>query len=395
MTALRVAHLATVDSTLRFLLLPQMVYLRDHGYEVTAISRPGPWVADLEAAGIRHIGWAHATRAWRPSADARAFVELLGILRQERFDLLHTHNPKPGIMGRLAARLARIPNVVNTVHGLYATPEAPAARKTSVLSLEWLAARFSDLELFQSEEDLRWARRIRLVRPGRSLLLGNGVDLSLFDRAAVANGRREALRAGFGIPPSATVVGTVGRIVAEKGYREYIAAARAIRDSVPGTVFMAVGDRDRDKADSLPESEISDARSHVVFTGWRTDVRDLMGIMDVFVLASWREGVPRSAIEAAAMGLPLVLTDIRGCREVARDGVEGILVPPRDSNGLGDAIARLVAEPEVRVRMGAAARARAEERFDERQIHERIATCYRALTQGDGLVGRPESPTFT
>ena len=122
-TGNRIVHVATVDLTLRFLLLPQLVALRDAGFDVATISAPGPWVADIEAEGIRHIPWHHATRAWDPREDILAFRELLSIFRRERFDLVHTHNPKPGVMGRVAARLCGVPHVANTVHGFYATPE--------------------------------------------------------------------------------------------------------------------------------------------------------------------------------------------------------------------------------------------------------------------------------
>ena len=103
MTA-KVAHVTTVDLTLRFLILQQLRRLREEGFEVVGISAPGPWVGELEAEGIRHIPWTNATRAWDPASDARAFAELVGIFRRERFDLVHTHNPKPGVIGRIGGQ---------------------------------------------------------------------------------------------------------------------------------------------------------------------------------------------------------------------------------------------------------------------------------------------------
>jgi glycosyltransferase involved in cell wall biosynthesis/ribosomal protein S18 acetylase RimI-like enzyme len=388
----RVAHVATVDLTVRFLLLPQLRRLRNHGYEVTAISAPGPWTAGLEGEGIRHIPWRHATRSWDPAADARAFAELVSILRRERFDLVHTHNPKPGVLGRMAARVAGVPVVVNTVHGLYATRTDRLARKMAVLALESLAARLSDLELYQSEEDLAWARRIGLVRPGRNELLGNGTDLSTFDPAAVSAEGVAALRAELGIPEEALVVGTVGRLVAEKGYRELFAAARKVRAGRPEVRFVALGAHEPNKADAIAPGEVRAAARDVIFAGWRDDLPAFLASVDVFVLASWREGMPRSAIEAAAMGKPLVLTDIRGCREVVRDGVEGLLVPPRNPVRLAGAIERLLSDPSLRARLGAAARARARERFDERRVTDTIVDRYQVLLRGRGPVGARPGP---
>jgi glycosyltransferase involved in cell wall biosynthesis/ribosomal protein S18 acetylase RimI-like enzyme len=379
MRTLRVAHLTTTDLTLRYLLLGQLRRLSAEGYEVTGISAPGPNAAALQAEGIRHLPWRNATRSWNPVADVRALAELVALLRRERFDLVHTHNPKPGVLGRVAARLAGTPLVVNTVHGLYATPEDRLRKRAAVLGLEWLAGRCSDLELYQSEEDLAWAGRLRLARKGRSHLLGNGTDTGFFDPAQVPPERAAALRRELGLPADALVVGAVGRLVAEKGYRELFAAARAVRQADPRVRFLAVGTPDLDKADAISEAELAAAAGDVLVTGWRDDVRDLLAVMDVFVLASWREGMPRSAIEAAAMGKALVLTDIRGCREVARHDREALLVPPRDPGALAAAISRLAADPALRERLAAAARRRAVERFSEQDVAERVVAHYRRL----------------
>jgi glycosyltransferase involved in cell wall biosynthesis/ribosomal protein S18 acetylase RimI-like enzyme len=384
---IRVAHVATIDATVRYLLLGQLRRLVSEGFEVTAISAPGPWVGEIEAAGIRHLAWEGATRAWDPVADLRALRSLVRILRRERFDVVHTHNPKPGILGRVVARLTGVPCIVNTVHGLYATPEDPPVKRAIVLGLERAASRLSDLELYQSEEDLAWARRIGLVSERSSLLLGNGTDLSFFDAAAVSSDRRVSLRQDLGIAKDEHVVGTVGRLVAEKGYREFFAAARTVRRAEPRVRFLAVGGIDAAKADAIRDDEIARARADVVFTGWREDVRDLISIMDVFVLASWREGLPRSAIEAAAMGSGLVLTDIRGCREVVRHGVDGLLVPPRNQEALGRAILELVRDPELRDRLGSAARDRARSRFDEEKVASIVVDNYRQLLSRKGVTG--------
>ena len=380
----RVAHITTVDLSLRFLLLAQLRALRDEGFEVTAISAPGPWVADLEAEAIRHIPWGHATRSWDPRSDAVAFVELLRILRRERFDAVHTHNPKPGVLGRVAARAARVPVVLNTVHGLWATPEDRARRRLPVLAAEWAAARFSDLELYQSREDLAWARRRRVVGPGRSILLGNGIDLDRFHPSLRGGERRTELRAELGFGPGDVVIGTVGRMVREKGYRELFAAAQALRAQDPDARFLVVGEADPAKPDAVTAEEVLAARPHVTFTGWREDVPDLMAAMDVFVLPSWREGMPRSAIEASAAGLPLVLTDIRGCREVVSHGIEGLLVPVRRPDALADALLRLVRRPDLRERMGLAARVRAERDFDERRVASTVVAVTGALLEAAG-----------
>lgn len=366
----KVAHLCSVDMTARFLLLTQLKALKACGLDVSVICARGSWLQQVEQSGIRHIPWVRATRSWNPSKDAGAALELFWILRRERFDLVHTHNPKPGILGRIAAYVAGVPVVMNTVHGFYAQPDDHWKRRVPVMKLEKLAARFSHLELYQSKEDLEWARRLGISDDHRRAFLGNGAALETFDPAKVEADRSRLLRTELSIPQNAIVVGTVGRIVEEKGYRDLFEAIRQLRELVPELVLLAVGDLDPQKSDAIAEDEARSAGA--IVTGWRENVSELIALMDVFVLASWREGVPRSAIEAASMQKPLVLTDIRGCREVARDGKEALLVPPRDPSSLAAAILKLIRDPALGDRLASAARARALEYFDEERAAERV-----------------------
>src|SRR5262245_27158229 len=209
-----VAHLTTVDLSLRFLLMAQLRGARDVGYDVVGISAPGPWVAELEAEGIRHIPLRSSTRAADPLADARAARELWGVLRRERPTVLHTHNPKPGLYGRVLGRLARVPVVVNTVHGLYATDDDPWAKRATVYGLEAFASRFSDAELVQNPEDLALLRRLHLA--GHTRLLGNGVDLRRFDPSRWSSADRARRRSELRVDDDSIVVGIVARLVAEK-----------------------------------------------------------------------------------------------------------------------------------------------------------------------------------
>ena len=161
---MKVAHLTTADVSLRLLLFAQLCAVRDAGGEAIGISAPGPFVAELERAGIRHIPLTSSTRSSDPIADMRAARELYGILRRERVDVLHTHNPKPGLYGRVVGRLARVPVIVNTVHGLYATEDDAWTRRGPVYALEAVAARFSDAELVQNPEDLALMQRLHLTK---------------------------------------------------------------------------------------------------------------------------------------------------------------------------------------------------------------------------------------
>jgi len=380
--SLTVAHLTTVDVSLRFLLLAQLRAVRDAGGVAIGISAPGPHVPALEREGIRHIPLSSSTRSADPRADLRAARELYAVLRRERVDVLHTHNPKPGVYGRVVGRLARVPIVVNTVHGLYATEDDPWAKRLPVYSLEAAAARCSDAELYQNPEDLALAERWHLTRHAR--LLGNGVDLDRFDVRRVSDHRRRAERDALGATDDTVLVGAVGRLVAGKGYPELFEAMASL-DPQRYRLVVA-GSEDPEKADALTTTALDEARARgVVFAGHRDDVEPLYAAMDLFVLASHREGFPRAAMEAAAMSRAAVATDIRGCRQVVDGGRTGLLVPPRDPPALAAAIEQLGGDPELRRRMGGAARARAEVEFDERRVVERVHAAYLDAARRKGV----------
>jgi glycosyltransferase involved in cell wall biosynthesis len=389
----KLVHVTTVDLSLRVLLAFQLERFRDAGYDVVGVSAPGEHVEALERRGIRHVPVGSLTRRWSPGRDARALAELRHIFRRERPVIVHTHNPKSGVLGRAAARSAGVPVVVNTVHGLYTSAELGAGRRLAIGGAERIAARLSNAELFQSEEDLAYALRSRLVSPERANWLGNGVDLSRFAPARVPPAATQELRIKWGAEEDSVVVGTVGRLVREKGYREFIQAARSVRASHPDTVFVAVGPQEPDKSDRLTAEDLADARAAgVVLHGPGVDMPRLHAAFDLFVLASYREGMPRSAIEASAMARPVVATDIRGSREVVEYGVTGTLVPARNADALAGAIRTLLGDPDARAAMGAAGRRRAEERFDENAVVDRTLRVYGRLLRERGIEPPGELP---
>jgi hypothetical protein len=166
--------------SLELLLGPQLAAFAAAGYHVAGASAPGPYVEALDARGIEHIPLNHATRSMALGEDVRASRELVRLFRERRPTIVHTHNPKPGVYGRIAARLARVPVIVNTVHGLYALPEDPLVRRAAVYGLERTAATCSQVELIQNEEDVEVLRTLRIPNH-RLVLLGNGIDLARFD----------------------------------------------------------------------------------------------------------------------------------------------------------------------------------------------------------------------
>jgi glycosyltransferase involved in cell wall biosynthesis len=376
--------------SVRYLLLNQLQALRYAGYEVSGISSPGPDVPAIEAGGIRHIAVPMTRRAFTPLADLRSLRDLYRVIRQERPTVVHTHTPKAGLLGRCAAKLAGVPIIVHTSHGFLFHEKSPWHWRWVFATLERLAAHCSDLVFSVNREDVGTAIREGICAPSEIRLMGDGgigVDLSRFDPRQATQEAVTAKRKELGLADNAEVVGFVGRLVREKGLLELFAAARIVREQVPNVQFLLVGPVDTHKRDALTPDA---AREYGIadichFLGIRQDMPELYALMDCFVLPSYREGFPCSPMEASAMGVPCVVTDIRGCREAVEHGRNGLLVPLGDVPALAEAIVELLTDQEKAARMGAEGRRMALERFDERLVFERVKAEYARLLREKGL----------
>ncbi len=377
----RVAHVTTVDLSLRYLLLNQLRRIQEEGYEVFSISADGPDVTVVEAAGIPHFA-IPMTRRFTPLADLRALWSLVRVMRRERFDVVHTHTPKAGLLGQVAARLAGVPIVANTLHGFYFHDDMKPLPRRFYVWMERIAARCSDTILSQNREDIATAVAEGIASPDMLKWLGNGIDLARFDRRCLPDpAALDALRSEIGIDATAPVVGFVGRLVEEKGILDLLQAAKAVVEVVPKAQFLIVGPYDEEKPDALrPDiAERYGVAANCHFVGMRDDMPELYGLMDVLVLPSYREGFPRAPMEASAMGVPAVVTDIRGCREAVEHGVNGLLFPVGDTGSLAQSLIDLLQDDERRKRMGVAGRRIAEERFDEQKVFDRVLSEYERL----------------
>lgn len=367
--SLRIAHLTTVDMSLALLLETELRVDLEAGHEVIGISSPGRYVERVEQIGVRHVPIPSLTRAWDLRSDLRAARELWRAIRTLDLDVLHTHNPKTGVIGRALGRLAGVPVVVNTCHGLWAGPTDGRAKRAVVLAVEAFAAQLSHAELYQNADDRRalaWA-----VRDRKAEVVGNGVDLERFRFDPAGRAR---LRAEWGVGDDEVLIGGVGRLVAEKGIKELAVAAEALQAEAR---FVWVGPADDEKAD-----RITHGLPGIELVGERSDMPAVYSALDVFVLPSHREGFSRSAMEAAACGRAMVLSDIRGCREIGEHDKHLLLVPPRDAATLTAAIKTLVDDPDRRSQMGSAAVERALSAFDQRRVAARSLATYRRVLSG-------------
>jgi glycosyltransferase involved in cell wall biosynthesis len=374
---MRVIHITSSDMSLRYLLLDQLLYLQGRGHEVSGVSAGGPWIEAVRAAGIP-VTTIPLTRQVTPFQDMRSLGRLVATFVRQRPDVIHTHTPKATLLGQWAARAAGVPHRVHTIHGLYFPGHMRPETRWRYLWLERAQMAPAHLVLSQNEEDVATVARERIFDPRRVRYIGNGIDIERFHPRNRGADRVARMRATLGIPATHTVVGMVGRMTGEKGYREYFKAAAIVRASNPAVTFLAIGPNEPWKPDAISEADAVALGLHdgLLALGHREDMAELYAAMDVLVLPSHREGFPRAPMEAAATGLPVIVSDERGCRATVVDGESGLLVPLRDPASLADAIQRLVVDPALRTRMGLRGRELALERFDQRLVFERVAQAY-------------------
>ena len=368
--SLRVCQLCAVDFTLKHLLMPLVEGMQEKGWNVTSVCSDGQYVAALRQQGYRHFPISISRDIYDVSSHVRSVWLLYRLFRRERFDVLHVHTPIAALLGRIAGRLARVPLVIYTAHGFYFHDEMPKFKYRFYVLVEKLSGRWTDLLFTQSSEDAQVAVAEGIATRSRVVDIGNGVNAELFDPAS--DGRKLRVRMDLGIPAEAFVVGVVSRLVREKGLVEFLEAAVELGKSFPNAHFLLVGERLSSDHDASIEGALQAAQkqlgSRLAAVGYRADVSDLLGAMDVFCLPSYREGMPRSIIEAMMMALPVVATNIRGSREEVVAEETGLLVPIRNSNALLQALRRLITDPELLRRMGKSGRQRALELYDERRV---------------------------
>jgi len=345
---------------------PLLRALRDAGHDATVLSPdPGPTIlAALGALGVAWRGVPIARAGIDPFSDLAAIAAVRSVLQELRPDLFLGFNPKGVMHGTLAAAAANVPRRFAMVTGLGHAftapgPRAALARFASVRLLRRALPRLHGL-LVQNPDDLDTLRSLRLLPTDLpvTLLPGTGVDVEHFAPAPLPNEPAFLMAA---------------RLLSTKGVREYAAAAERLRADGNAAPCRLAGWIDRTPA-AIGQRELDRwcARGAIEFLGRLEDVRPAIAAASVCVLPSHREGLPLFLLEAMAMGRAVIATAVPGCREAVDPGVTGLLVPPRDSAALGEAMATLAADPARVAAMGAAGRRRVLERFESRAVCIRL-----------------------
>jgi glycosyltransferase involved in cell wall biosynthesis len=343
---------------------PLLFAMAAAGHDVVAI---GPEEDDevrtaLAAGGVGFETLPLARIGLNPASEAKTVATLVRRLRRHRPDVFFGYTIKPVIYGCLAAQLAGVPNRFGMVSGLgYAFLGQESVRRRAlsrlVSALYRVGLHGSRAVFFQNPDDLADFERLRLIPAGtrRIIVNGSGVDLDAFPMRPMPDG-----------PP---IVLYAGRLLRDKGIYELIDAARLLKARRPDVRVQVLGYYDSNPACVTPAQMDAWSREGVIeFLGETRDVRPYLAAATAIVLPSYREGTPRSVLEALATGRPVVVTDVPGCRETVIDGENGFLVPPFDPVGLADGIERLLSDPDRLQRMAVRARRLAEEKYDARVV---------------------------
>jgi glycosyltransferase involved in cell wall biosynthesis len=347
--------------------LPLAVAAQAAGYDVAVATRVGRHADVIRNAGIRLIPFSLSRRGGNP---LREVVGLWRLYRREQPDLVHHVALKPVMFGALAAWLARVPVQVNAVAGLgWLFTTSSGIVRLARPALRWILARLLNrshsLTIVQNPEDQALlessgisAKRLRLIR-------GAGVDLQAFYPVNPA--------------PGPICIVLVARMLWDKGVGEFVEAAHILSKAGVNARFVLVGDPDPANPASVPESTLRSwhGQHGVEWWGRREDMPGVLQAAHIACLPSYREGLPKTLLEAAACGLPIVTTDAPGCREVVRDGVNGLLVPVRDADALAAALRKLIDDAELRRRMGEQSRLRAETEFGMETVITQTLVVYR------------------
>lgn len=369
MKNIKILQICAVDFTVKNILLPWIDRLSLEGMDVHVICSEGPDVNNLRSQGYK-IKTIEIVRRISLLKNIISIIKIFRYVKKEKFDIVHVHTPIASILGRIAARLAGVPLIIYTAHGFYFHDDMQQWKRKIIINLEKFIGRLcTDLIFTVSYEDMQTAIKEGIISKSRIYHVSNGINLTRFNSNIQFDLTRK--RDEFKIISGEKVVGFIGRIVKEKGILDLIHAYKMIFDKLPEVKLLLIGDNRAKDRDTTAKNEILELiaeyglQDNIIFTGHRTDINELLMTMDVFVLPSYREGLPLSVMEAMAMGKPVVATNIRGCREEVKDGENGYLVPVRNPEKMAQAILKILKDDKLAENMGKNGQMRALQEFDE------------------------------
>jgi glycosyltransferase involved in cell wall biosynthesis len=369
----RVLFVITEDWFFHSHFLDRAKYIAASGGTVGVATRFSIHKDELKDLGFELFPVNFSRRGLNPISEILTALKIRKIVRRFKPDIAHNVALKPVVTGTFGELLGRQGVVINALVGMgyiFTSTDTRASVVKPFLSriLKSLLRSKPVHVVIENPDDLNSLVDDGFVRQSQiSLIRGAGVDLNAFPSHPEVVGP--------------VVVTLVSRILRDKGVMEFIDAASQLLTRVPEVVFQIVGEPDLGNPSAIPQSEIDSWKSlpNVKYLGRRSDIADILKDSHIVCLPSYREGLPKSLLEALSCGRPIITTDVPGCREVCNDGVNGLLIPARDSSALSHAIEKLAINPELRQTMGRAGRVRAESEFSNEIVCAKTLDLYRRL----------------
>ncbi len=374
-------HVGGEDVRLR---IPLLVALRDRNFNVGAVgSEDGGVFADYQIPYFRYS----LTRGINPFTDLKTRHQFFQLCRQHKPDIVHGFDTKPAMIAPTIAKKAGIVGRVRTITGMgyVFSSNSPLALVIRPIYryLQRQASRATGITIFQNSDDRDYFHQYNMVESGRdALVLGSGIDVDGIIKKIPTPEILDKTKRELGLEGK-MVVTMISRLVISKGVREFLQAAKIVGSQLDNVVFLLVGPLASEGKQAITSQELENYTEYVRYLGSRNDIPTILSLTDLFVLPSYyREGIPRVLLEAGAMSLPLISTDMPGCREVVKDGWNGLVVPPRNAKTLASKILELLYSQDLRKLMGQRSKDHINENFTLTQVADAYADIYSQVLRG-------------
>ncbi|WP_455756631.1 glycosyltransferase family 4 protein [Sulfurimonas sp.] len=364
---MKIAFLSHLDLNLYLFRLPIMVELIKRGHTVYAVCPRGEKFDEFKKYGVIALEYKILRKSLNPFKELKTIRNIYHVIKPLELDILHNFTVKPNIYGSISGHLAKVKTVVNSVTGMgsfFIQESAKAKTVRGVIEKLYKEAnKKASYVIFQNSDDMKYFIDKSLLKKEQAVLIkSSGIDSQKFDITKIEDKKINNLKNELGIKQDELVILMVARAIWDKGVKEYYESAKILSEKFPHAKFLYVGDTD-DGNHSCANAEFLSS-SNVIWLGHRDDIPELTALSDIYVLPSYREGVPRTLLEAASMSKPIVTTDAVGCREVVEDAYNGFLVKVKDSNDLACGVEKLIEDASLREIMGKNGRIKVLKEFD-------------------------------
>lgn len=379
----KLIRVTTVPQSLRGLLRGQLRFMSENGYEVIGVSSPGEALEDVVRNEGVHTIAIEMTRTISPIKDLKALIQLINLFRKEKPLIVHTHTPKAGLLGMIAAMVTGTPHRLHTVAGMPLTVATGMKRqllnymeKLTYACATRVYPNSYGLEKIILKENFTTPRKLKVIGKGSS----NGIDTSQFDPNLVSEETKKQMRKELGIRETDFIFLFVGRIVKDKGINELVQAFESLHKKIEGCHLVLVGDPEK-HLDPLSDytEELIQNHPNIHPVGYKTNVIDYFAFADALTFPSYREGFPNVVMQAAAMQLNCIVSDINGCNEIVKDGDNGWIVPPQDSDLLYERMKWCMQHKEESDKMGVKGRQVMKTNYERQFVWKEILKEYKTL----------------